>query len=479
MAHQRDGCHACGAPFPPAARWCGRCGAARRGPRRAGAVPSRRGVALAAGAVAVAGLGLTMLVDLGSSSPQADAPVELDPDASSGPEHRAAPASQLCTRVATTGPCGPTVVDDRHEVTAMTPVGLEALIVVRRDGTVARVALADGRTRWSEQVLPTAGMASLHASDATLLAAAGGTVVRLDPISGRVRWLRDVGEVVGDRAVRVTAMDGGVIVLGADGRVAALDRDDGGLRWQAEAPGGEAVLTAAGLLTIGREGSVLWHPEHGAVWERPDVLKGRTATWSEPAEGPLPMRSGEGLYHPSSPQGLFDAATGRRLADLAGDPTLAHVAGPVTLQLRWPPGHAPLEITAFGAGGQLAWVRDEPTVSCCLPTVASAGASGVAIVSQGGDGVLLSLADGHRIASVEPPAGWEQAQLQGIAGGVALWRAPAGLVGASLDGTGLVLVAPPTTEVLALEPLLLADGARIVSAGSLTGRTEPPGRRER
>ncbi len=464
MAVHRRPCDGCGAVMPEDARWCGRCGAAQ--PLRARAGTGRRAgrrrtprwstpALTTAGLLGVLAVAIvaTTVVD-GSARGGTGSPVDIEQDLGStatGP----ATESPTCTWERAGGePCGPVVVDDLRRVTAAEPLGDDALLVARRGGDVERIDLPGGRVQWSSLAFPGSDDVAVHTDGEVVLAVRRGAVARLDPVSGDVRWNRGVGAADSLLPPRTWLLDGTAMLLEEDRTLTAIDVADGRTRWQATAPGNDAILTAEGLVTVGPDRTSLWHPDDGERWTRDPALTPKIAPRGPRADGPLPLLSGAGLLDPATGQGIDHHASG---------PTVLRVAGPLTLQLRWPGGGTELEVTALGPGGEIQWVRAGLDVPCCLAAVVPATGERVALVPPRPEGVVVSLDDGSVLARLEPPAELDSAALMGVAADLAVWRGPDGLVGAPFDGSEVALTLGPGTSLLSLEPFLVTDGEQITA----------------
>jgi hypothetical protein len=466
-------CDGCGRALPATARWCGGCGAPRplAAPRvEHRAQPPRPQARRWVGAVAAPSVAVGILLGLllaTTASPDRPAdpvgtPVDLERPGTAPSGILEDPPPAACLLPVDDG-CGQVLVDDVSTVTAISPLGPEAVLVARSGGEVRRVDLPSGRERWSVLVFPGADVVGLHVDDGPILVLRPGAIARLDPSSGRVRWERRLGDPTAARLPRTLAVDGGVLVLAADGTLTSLDAGSGEVRWQGSTGSGTVVPTREGLVFARSDGSELWHPDEGLVWERDAALTPRPGPRGVRADGPLPLLSD---------QGFLVVATGEHLEPPLGGPTLRRVAGPVTLHLRWTDRRSSLDVTAYGREGGVAWTQSGLTVPCCHASIVPADGDRVAITSPDTGGVLLSLSTGARLAAVTPPPGDVDASLVGVAGDLALWRTSDGIFGASLDGAEPRVALAQGAGILALAPLLVADDRQVVVLDDVLTRDE-------
>jgi outer membrane protein assembly factor BamB len=145
-------------------------------------------------------------------------------------------------------------------------------------------------------------------------------VVDLDAVSGRERWHADLGHVTH----RDPTLDAETVLISADDRFVALERDSGALRWEASV--GEHAAGSA-LARLGDDPIALVTTEHGVV----AALDGRTGRtrWSAQVAGEIDaapaVDAGIGVaavvwVGDDDHLSVFDVATGAVRWETAVDP---------------------------------------------------------------------------------------------------------------------------------------------------------------
>lgn len=436
-------CASCGAEGQRAARFCPRCGAPRpvisaaprlravrarpllvaalvgaaallallaapagrwlpSAPQRAGAGLEDATVELGVGPVT----GAPRTPELGDDGVALDAPEAAD-DRGHDQEHQAS-----CRRTdAVRSPCG-AVVPVGHDGAAEVVVLREDLIVLATSDELVGIGLPDGLERW--RTAPFTGARAVRvADDGDLLVAAVRTgLSAIDPVDGTARWhvafpQQPSEHSLGWRTMQgparasdwttdiapipVWAGDGGVLVLDESGRLHAFDRDDGEPRWNRRIGARPTLATSRGLLTVGREGLQLWHPDVAEPrWRRsgtdlrlhPAVRAPGSSRPTPTVAGPLPLTSGRKLI--ALDGGLVDLRG--ELRGLPDERRGLSSTGPVHLELledlavivTWPMADDPdlaatvpprskaALVTAFDADGRVRWQQDQVPLPCCV-----------------------------------------------------------------------------------------------------------------
>lgn len=258
-------------------------------------------------------------------------------------------------------PCGPVLAVGR-DASGEIVLARDDLVVIATGDEMVAHGLDDGDVRW--RASPFRGARAVRMADDgdLLIAAVAGGLAAIDSVDGTVRWTRafaDGAPMEGTTSIApvpVWAGDGAVLARDPDGRLHALDREDGAPRWVQELGqelGSEPIVTTTrGLVSLGREGLRLWHPD---------------------APEPRWQRSGTDLpLHPET------------------DDIEVALVGELTVVVTWPgrdSPSAPATVTAFDADGTMRWQQNEVALPCC--TVRSVLADdGRVVLSVDGDPVL-------------------------------------------------------------------------------------------
>jgi outer membrane protein assembly factor BamB len=473
-------CRACGTERPRAARFCPRCGAHQS--QDADTTRSRRAgptiAALAAGLLAATSLAIATVT--GGVSPASetsrttdigDALVELDPDARRPDPSTATTAPSAAdpsgrTDVSEPGvscrrsdrarsSCGPVLPVGDDTVDTMVMLNEDVTVIVSGDDLVA-IDLADGGERW--RTSPFVGARSVSAANdgGLLIAAVAGGLSAVDVATGAIRWTAPFTEVT-DAATDTTGRqgttsitpvpvwvgDGGVLARDPSGRMHAFDREDGARRWVEPAGAEATVATSGGLLTVGRDGLRLWHPDDpDPRWQRsgadlrlhPVAGAPARARPPEPVAGPLPLTSG---------RWLVDLEGGMTALPSAG-PVEVALAGELTTVTTWTDdaevgaevadehqtgAHA--MVTAFDARGERRWQHDDVPLPCCTVRAVPAAEGELALATAEPGGTMdpmvlvLDATDGRVTETLRR----DGATLEALTATTAVWRQEDRLVG--------------------------------------------------
>ena len=516
-------CTACGTERPRGARFCPRCGDPQPvgGDPARGRRPVRAALAVPAALVVVLAASLALATTLGDGLPERDAEatggsledasIDLDPDTAvreRSPAREAAAAEQApaatCRRSdRARSPCGPEL-----------PVGVgdpEALLLLREDLAVVRVDhdlvgidLLEGAERWRTRVFVTARSVRTASDDELLIVAVTSGLAAVEHATGAIRWTASFAAAPSELPTRqlttsITSVpvwvgDRGVLAVEPTGRLHAFDRDDGADRWVASMDAPSVVATSRGLLSVGREGLRLWHPDDpDPRWQRSGTdlrlhpTSGAPARRRppEPVAAPLPLTTGRWLVDldggmvplPSPgpvevalvgdvtvavtwPEGVPDGDAGTSDEDRGGDGNGARAAGALPT------------VTAFDADGEQRWQRADVPLGCCeVETVPSP--DGELVLTTPGDPrgsptriVVMDTADG----TIGDLPGRDGATLEALTPTTVVWREDGRLIG--LDrGTGREAFRA-TGSLAAVDPLVIQGRERsiVVTEG---GRTAP------
>lgn len=189
------------------------------------------------------------------------------------------------------------VVPDSGAAFAASPVLLpdDAVAVADDRGRVTAIEAASGRVRWTAELGAPVPATPAAAEGRLFVPTAGGRLVALEAATGEVLWALEAASPL----VRFAApsVAGGLVVVGAsDGRMRALEAATGEERWSFRTDGNFA---AAPLLTPGvvyagaldrmlyaldrEDGSVLWKTElEGRIKTAPVVARGLLIVLAEP-----------------------------------------------------------------------------------------------------------------------------------------------------------------------------------------------------
>jgi outer membrane protein assembly factor BamB len=400
-----------------------------------------------------------------------DAVVELDPDARIPDPSPATTAPSAADPAGSTDASEPAVSCRRSDrarsscgpvlpvggVTADTMVMLneDVTVIVSGDDLVA-IDLAEGEERW--RTSPFVGARSVRAANdgELLVAAVAGGLAAVEVATGAIRWSTPFTDVA-DAAMETTGHqrttsiapvpvwvgDGGVLARDPTGRMHAFDREDGTHRWIEPAGTEATVATSRGLLTVGRDGLRLWHPDGpDPRWQRsgadlrlhPVAGAPARARPPEPVAGPLPLTSG---------RWLVDLEGGMAALPSAG-PVEVALAGELTAVTTWPDDvrvgaevddeHRTGDratVTGFDARGERRWQHDDVPVPCCTVRAVPAGDGELALAAaeQGGIGdsmvLVLDAADGRVTETLRR----DGATLEALTATTAVWRHTDRLVG--------------------------------------------------
>jgi len=246
--------------------------------------------------------------------------------------------------------------------------------------TTARHAAPIGRaldveSRW---VTPVTGWPSSLAADRDgAVVVAGGGEIRALGRDGSTRWRVDVAGA----GFQPPALDRTTVIVGAAGRVVALERATGATRWEAATPDPDApsaVALAGGVALAGTETGALV------------AFDARTGAWRWSVSHPGSIRSAP-VFDPSVPDAV--AAT-------------------------WHGGDDPRLRSLDLATGAVRW--DAPITGS---TSAAVAATGLVVVGEG-DGhyaariVARSAGDGREVWSTPAPASFESGIAPGAGGGL-------------------------------------------------------------
>jgi hypothetical protein len=305
--------------------------------------------------------------------------------------------SELCRRSdRARSPCGPVLPAGRDTASKLVVAREEWVVIVDGDELTAFdlgpvLDPAAPRRRWRTTPFRGARAVSVADDGDLLIGAVTAGVAAIDLSDGTIRWVRafsDDGTSAPNTSivdVPVWLGDRGALARDPGGRLHAFDRDDGTSRW-VEDVGTEAVVpTARGLLSIGREGLRLWHPDTPTPrWQRsgsdlrlhPAVSAPARSRPPSPVMGPLPLTSG---------RWLVDLEGGMVPLPSTG-PLDVILAGELTTVVTWPgarrsdaasaSGRA--TVRAFDADGSTRWRRDDLPLACC--TIRSVPSDGAHVV---------------------------------------------------------------------------------------------------
>ncbi|MCH0540761.1 protein kinase [Streptomyces sp. MUM 203J] len=301
--------------------------------------------------------------------------------------------------------------------------GEEALYCAAPGVKAARLRQVDGARQWA---VPGGAQGAAGATESAELFVAGGVVFvvspgvtaldaarleALDPGSGDVRWGVDLASYA-----QVVPVDGGVLVVGADGRARALDGTDGAERWSGRPVAGGAQWVAGG------DGELLFAAAVAAdgastVVSAVDPGDG-TVRWAHRVRGALtPVQTtggGEGLVLLSADREQFvDAVV--RLGTGGRSVRRVPLSAPADQAQATVDGET---VYVVGTGGSLAAVDVGPGERELWRF--ETGAARVSRPVAAGGFVLLSAGDGRLLAvdaGAGTPAGQSAARMG--AGGVA------------------------------------------------------------
>lgn len=219
-----------------------------------------------------------LMIGLTARSTRHDADVRASTSVSASPR---VAAIKLTTRERWRVPLPSTVVGE-PTVTA------DAIYVTTEESVVA--LRHDGTTLWSASV-PGARVFPPRVDGAGLLVSSDHALVKLDRASGQVVWRFDTGPD-DDARVNPAFVHAGVVVAMTDaGRVIAVDRSSGALRWES------SLTTGSGAAIAGGDGIAV--VVGVAEWAAFEVATGARA-WSGDlsfigTSSPVVVESGEGL----------------------------------------------------------------------------------------------------------------------------------------------------------------------------------------
>ncbi len=462
-------CTACGTDRPRAARFCPRCGDPQpvdgdpaRGRRKVrGAVAVA--VAVPVALVVVLAASFALDATLGDGLPERaaddfsrsveDASIDLDRDTAlteRTPALEAAAAEQApaatCRRSdrahRSCGPELPVGGDDPEALLLLS----EDLAVVRLENDLVGIDLPEGAERWRTEVFVSARSVRAASDDELLIVAVASGLAVIEHATGTIRWTASFAAADPELPERtlttsitsapVWVGDHGVLAREPAGRLHAFDRDDGAGRWVASMDAPSVVTTSRGLLSVGREGLRLWHPDAPEPrWQRSGTDlrlhpgSGATAHRQppEPVAAPLPL------------------TTGRWLVDLDGGmvplpapgPVEFALAGDVTVAVTWPegapddPADSLTTVTAFDADGEQRWQRAGVPLDCCEVTTVPSPVGELVLTTPGDQPgssariVVMDTAEGT-IGDLPRRDG---ATLEALTPATALWREDGRLIG--------------------------------------------------
>lgn len=504
-------CTSCGTERPQTARYCARCGAAQdrdiAAPR--GQRPPRGWIVVAIALLIVGLAGATTLDDVpspwssGRPGPVLDATVDVDArdlpprtDGPAGTTQGAAPGTTTDAEQATApvscrrsdrgrSSCGP-VLSVGADSAGIIVLLREDLAVVASADELMAIDLDDGEGRWRTRAFD--GARSVRAVDdgELMIAAVAGGLVAVEVATGVIAWSAAFADAAPTEAasdqpvpagttsiapVPVWAGDGGVLARDPAGRLHAFDRQDGTRRWVRTVDAGSAVATTRGLVTIGRDGLRLWHPDDpDPRWQRSGsdlhlhaVVGGATA--ARPAEvvaSPLPLVSG---------RWLVDLDGGTRPLPSTG-PVEVALAGGLTVVITWPgdeavadgrrAGRAQATITAFDADGHPRWRHDAIPLPCCTARAVPTAGPQLTVTSGRGDGsreeqvVILDTADGGTVEVIRR----DGATIAAVTAGTVVWREGGRLVG--IDRRTGREAFRATGTLVSVDPLLIEGPMRTI-----------------
>jgi outer membrane protein assembly factor BamB len=351
--------------------------------------------------------------------------------------------------------CGPVLPVGDDTTDTMVMLNEDVTVIVSGDDLVA-IDLAEGEERW--RTSPFVGARSVRAANdgELLIAAVAGGLSAVELATGATRWstpFTDVTDAVTETTVHqgttsiapvpVWVGDGGVLARDPTGRMRAFDREDGARRWVEPAGTETTVASSRGLLTVGRDGLRLWHPDDpDPRWQRsgadlrlhPVAGAPARARPPEPVAGPLPLTSG---------RWLVDLEGGMAALPSAG-PVEVALAGELAVVTIWPDDAAVgaevdeeyqslvrATVTAFDARGERRWQHDDLPLPCCTVRAVPAVDGELALAATEQDGtvdamvLVLDAADG-RVTEMLRRDG---ATLEALTATTAVWRQADRLVG--------------------------------------------------
>jgi len=505
-------CTACGTDQPRGARFCPRCG----DPQPVGGDPARgrrtvrAAVAVPAAVVVVLVAAFVLGTTLGDGLPERDADatsrsledasIDLDRDTAvreRSPAREAAAAEQApaatCRRSdRARSPCGPGLPVGGDDPEALLLLS-EDLAVVRAGNDLVGIDLLEGAERWRTEVFVTARSVRTASDDDLLIVAVASGLVAIEHATGTIRWTASFAAAPSELSTRqlttsitpvpVWVGDRGVLAVEPTGRLHAFDREDGADRWVASMDAPSVVATSRGLLSVGRDGLRLWHPDDpDPRWQR----SGTDLRLHPASRAPARRRPPEPVAAP------LPLTTGRWLVDLDGGmvplpspgPVEVALVGDVTVAVTWPEGApddgagaeedrdgdgsgAPAAgqlstVTAFDADGEQRWQRAEVPLGCCeVETVPSP--DGELVLTTPGDPrgsptriVVMDTADGT-IGDLARRGG---ATLEALSATTTVWREDGRLIG--LDRRTGREAFRATGTLISVDPLVIQGPERSI-----------------